>query len=119
MKFRKGGPKKPQAGNLGSRKNKNRKLQENDREAKLAKRVGGRQQPNSGSIDGYKGDIVDSEYLYDSKSTVKKSLKITTDMIIKHSRDARQSGKTPAFILSFDLLPNTVDSEWLLIPLKK
>jgi hypothetical protein len=93
-----------------------RKKQINNHEKALAKRLGGSTTPASGATDSKKGDIVVGEFLLDDKSTIKDSLTVTKDMLIKISREAREAGKSPALSLSFSNMGLTAKT-WVCVPI--
>lgn len=99
---------------LGS--TKNRKTRYNEGERKLAQRLGGRRQPGSGSIDGYKGDVVTKKFLIDQKVTEHSSFRLTAGVLNKITFEARQANKHPAIEIEMQVAPST-PKEWILIPL--
>lgn len=87
-------------------------------EKKTAKRIAGRANPGSGSIDGLKGDITLRDFLVENKSTEHKSISLKHEWLEKISREAREVGKTPALAIQFvDKLGNPIaNARWVLIP---
>ena len=71
-------------------------------EKKLAKKLGGRTQPASGAVDGYKGDIKTKDYLYDDKMTKHMSTSLKYEDLQKIAKEALDAEKEPVLILTFD-----------------
>lgn len=86
-------------------------------EKKLAKRLGGFAQPNSGAFRQYKGDVSLDDFLIDSKQTESNSISITRQMVIKITQEANESNKEPCLVLTFEKLVKTVANQWAVIPL--
>lgn len=101
------------------KKIENVKTLANETEKDQAEKLGGRRTPNSGAMDGAKGDYVVGEFLFDSKETATATLKLSTKDFTKVSREAHQAGKTPAISIKLSVLPGTVPHEWVAIPLTK
>ena len=99
---------------LGS--TKDRKVKYNEGEKNLATKLGGRRQPGSGAIDGFKGDVITREFLIDQKTTEHSSFRITGGVLNKITYEARQAGKHPAIEIELCVAPST-PKEWMLIPL--
>lgn len=74
-------------------------------EKKTAHRLGGRQQPGSGSIAGAKGDITATigtrEVLVENKSTVNKSFVVKYDILAKINAEALEVGRIPVLAIQF------------------
>ncbi len=70
-------------------------------EKRLSKTLGGTLRPNSGAVEGAKGDIVVGKTLVEAKSTTGRSIKIEHSWLGKISKEARDAGKTPLLALSF------------------
>ena len=87
-------------------------------EKKTAKRIAGRANPGSGSIEGLKGDITLPEFLVENKCTEHKSISLKHSWLEKITREARQVGKAPAVTIQFvDKLGNPIAyGRWALIP---
>jgi len=86
-------------------------------EKKVAKRLGGREQPASGAMVGAKGDVVLRDYLVEAKSTVNDSMSVKLDWLRKISYEALAEHKTPALTITF-VKPTGVpvrDGSWVLI----
>ena len=73
--------------------------------------------PNSGAIDGMKGDYVVGDFLFDSKESSTVSVKLTTRDFTKITREANQAGKHPALTIKLSVLPSTVPNEWVAVPI--
>lgn len=88
-------------------------------EISLGKRLGAKMRPNSGAVDGAKGDGVIDTTLWEAKSTVSDSMKLEHHWLGKIAREARDAGKEPILTLSFtdrrgQSKPN---GHWVLMPL--
>lgn len=103
---------------LGSPKKKlnSVKAQANAQEKKLAKKLGGIRQPQSGATDKHKGDIKLEDFLLDSKQTINNSILVTTKDLVKICHEAHQDQRDPGLILTLNT-PTHVPSEWAVIPL--
>jgi len=88
------------------------KRKANETEKKLAKSLGASRRPCSGAILGQKGDIVDSDFLYDSKETKNNSISIKKEDWMKISREAYGDKKYPALIISIR------DESWVMMPIE-
>ena len=99
---------------MGSKKSI--KKQANEREKRIAKDLGGSAVPASGSLDGAKGDVSTDQFLIDSKHTSSKSMIVTSKMLNKISKEAREIGKTPALILELGEVQLGTSKEWVCIP---
>lgn len=87
-------------------------------EKKLAKAIGARLTPASGSLDSAKGDMLVGEFLLEAKSTINNSITLDRDFFIKIAHEAKYKGKTPALAVSFvtgDGSPKS-DGEWICVP---
>lgn len=100
-----------------TKKNKSVKQLANETEKDQAARLGGKRMPNSGAIDGMKGDYVVGDFLFDSKESSTVSVSLTTRDFTKITREAYQAGKNPALAIKLSLLPNTVPNEWVAVPI--
>lgn len=87
-------------------------------EKKLAKSIGARLTPASGSLTSAKGDMQVGEFLIEAKSTIHASITLDREFFTKISHEATFKGKTPALAISFVTGDGTakVDSEWVCIP---
>lgn len=91
-------------------------------EERAAKKLGARQQPNSGAMAGAKGDLRSDSYLIESKTTVAATLPIDLGWLVKISEEAHALGLQPLLMLSF-VLPSgrprpNAETEWVAMPLK-
>ncbi len=89
-------------------------------EKRLAKQTGARLRPNSGAVQGAKGDMVLGETLIESKSTTGRSFSVQHEHLNKIAVEAREQSKTPALTVSFvnaDGRP-CPNGDWVLIPLR-
>ena len=104
-------------GRLGSDSNNKKKAQKEER--RFAKEIGGKAHPNSGAIDGIKGDGGNDYFVFDHKWTDSKSYILSTTDINKITREAREHGKEPMMGVRFHKgISMGVDSEWICIPLR-
>lgn len=87
-------------------------------EKRASKRLGGRQQPGSGSKQHSKGDIKMTTFLVESKSTVNESLGIKLEWLRKISKEAIDITREPALVIQFvDGAGRTVaDGAWVAVP---
>lgn len=76
-------------------------------EKKVAKRLDGKRQPNSGATPFYKGDVVTSDFLIECKTKTAdcKSFTIKEDWLLKNEEEAFAMGKQ-ASALCFDFGPS-------------
>lgn len=87
-------------------------------EKRLAMRLGGRQTPASGAMEGAKGDVVLPDVLMEAKSTVNDSMSLKLDWLAKIAAEARTEGKRPALAVTFttgDGRPRS-DGAWVMVP---
>lgn len=87
----------------------------NKHEKKLAKSLGGKTRPASGAMAHAKGDIQAGDFLIDDKSTDLDSIRVTREMLVKISKEAREAGKTPCLSLSFKGA-GVLSQSWFCIP---
>lgn len=66
---------------------------------------------------GGKGDVSSELLLTECKTTGKASISLKQSHLIKISREAKQEMKSPAMVLSFPVMPNGVENDWLVVPL--
>ena len=64
-------------------------------EKKLAKKLGGRRQPGSGSIPGLKGDVFSKTYLAECKATASASYILKLKVLEKIEQEAAMENKEP------------------------
>ena len=104
-------------GRVGS--NKNSKKQAIKEEQRFGKEIGGVAHPNSGAIDGMKGDGSNEEFTYDHKFTEDKSYILSTTDLNKITREAREQNREPMMGIKFYKgISIGVDSEWVILPLR-
>ena len=90
------------------------KVQEN----RVAREVGGKRQPGSGSSVYAKGDVDANDFLIECKQTKNKSIRIESKWLAKISREAFAVGKDPA--LSIDIKGQEdefCERDWVAIPM--
>ena len=87
-------------------------------EAKTSKRLGGSLRPGSGNIEGLKGDFTVDGFLFENKSTIKKSMSIKYEWLDKVSKEALSEGKTAAVSIQFVEADGTPlpGGAWVLVP---
>lgn len=91
-------------------------------EKKLAKRLGAKQTPGSGSLDGCKGDVEFTtqhhEFLIENKTTMDQSFSIKLEVLLKLYQEALETTKVPA--LAFQFVNEGGHSEkrerWIAVP---
>ena len=98
-----------------------------EQEMRLAKVVGGRAQPGSGSSDYAKGDVrqdakgavfQSNRFLIEAKQTIHASIRIEGKWLGKITREAQQVGREPA--LEFEIHgcdDPMLEHEWMAIPM--
>ncbi len=68
---------------------------------------------------GGKGDVSTDLLLGECKTIVKgMSISVKQAHLIKISREAHLASKSPAEIISFPLMPEGVDNDWVIMPLR-
>lgn len=70
-------------------------------EKKVAKSLGGRLTPASGSMHGAKGDVRVADFLLEAKSTSDQTMRVELHWLQKISHEALSIGKTPALSIRF------------------
>lgn len=87
-------------------------------ERKTARRLTASLTPASGSLAGAKGDMTKNDWLIENKSTVKDTLCITHDWLIKISQEALEKLKIPALTFQFTRPDGTPEKRgsWVVIP---
>ena len=83
-------------------------------EYRLARRLGGKQQPASGAIAGYKGDVILDDFLLDLKETEAMSISVRVADLQKIQKEAEGSGREPAVVIRFNNA-KVVEREWAVI----
>ena len=66
---------------------------------------------------GGKGDVPTDLLLLECKTTGKASISLQQGHLIKITREASLSMKSPAMVLSFPVMPHDVENDWLVVPL--
>lgn len=86
-------------------------------EDRLARRLGMRQTPASGAMDGAKGDMRQRDWLLEAKSTTSATMKLDYAWLCKVSGEAAMIGKHPALAVTFtDQTGRELrDGKWVLI----
>ena len=98
-----------------------RKKRSKKHEKRVAKELGGRRQPGSGSMEGAKGDLKTEYALCDHKFTDKLSYTITQETLVKLVKETQEEGKrVPILMIKFDKPVQELkwlnQTEWALIP---
>lgn len=98
-----------------------------EQEKTVAKTLGGRAQPGSGSSDYAKGDVLQgvkgavfrfNRFLIECKQTIHASIRIEGKWLAKITREAQQAGREPA--LHFEIHgcdDPMVEREWVAVPM--
>ncbi len=90
-------------------------------ERKVARKMGARLHPNSGSMRGAKSDASKGSFRLEMKSTVNQTMVLEMAWLVKIAQEALQHGQTPAIVVSFvdpqgqSRLKNY--AEWVLMPM--
>jgi hypothetical protein len=89
-------------------------------EKRLGKQIGARATPASGAMLGAKGDLDLGNVLMEAKSTIKDSMTLHFDWLMKIEGEARRMGKTPALAISFVKCSGGVwpGGDWVMIPVE-
>jgi hypothetical protein len=91
------------------------KKQANKQEKIIAKKLGAKQTPNSGSTPFLKGDMIKGDQVMDIKSALTtNSITITVDMLVKLEQDAIRVGKIPILLLNFPHAKGLIHKMWSL-----
>jgi len=102
-----------------------------EQEDRVAERLGGERVIGSGSGRipagagsaiprrrvGGKGDVKHDLVLVECKTTLKASISIKRDYLIKITHEAEDVRKTPSLVISFEGMPHGVEQDWALVPL--
>lgn len=87
-------------------------------EKATAKRLGGKQQPGSGALDGAKGDITFASFLIENKAVDAESIRIPLQWLLKVYGEALAGQRIPALAFQFTTQAGVSDarSRWVCIP---
>ena len=85
-------------------------------ERRVARLLGGQRIPGSGSL-GEVGDVKTDEFLVSCKRTTLQSRKFGAD-IIDVWQQAESSPRSPAVVYEFTSLPEHIEKDWALVPLR-
>lgn len=85
-------------------------------ELRIAEDVGGRRNPASGGIPGFKGDVETRKFLVEAKTTDRKRFCLTEKMLAKIDSEALNYGKIPALVIEFPTFRFGVTRSWALVP---
>ena len=106
---------KSKFGSLGSKKSKKKVSQMQER--RVAEDVGGHAMPGSGSIDGFKGDVVCNDFIVECKFTAQKAYSVKTSELNKISRESFERDREPLFLVRFDKGVSSIyENTWVLVP---
>ena len=86
-------------------------------ENKMARSVGGKVQPGSGSSMYAKGDVKHSDFLIECKRTDKKSLRVQNSWLVKITEEAFAKHKYPALHMEMEINTSMTESDWVAVPL--
>jgi len=95
---------------------KDQKKRSTKSERQLAKELGGRPQPASGAIAGFKGDVVLDDFLIDLKETDAGSFRLTLADLMKITQEADGMAKTPMMVIQFNKA-KIIDKKWAVVPI--
>jgi hypothetical protein len=71
-------------------------------ERRTAKRIGARLQPNSGSMEGAKGDMsLGADFLLEHKSSIRDTMPLDLNWLAKITREAASKARHPAVAIVF------------------
>jgi len=125
-------PKRPERDPAKKKKQKTLK-QSQDQEARLARKLGGTVQKGSGAgriptraggrvtraqSGSRKGDVDMELLLAEAKTTSKASISIQQRYLTKITREAHLAMKSPAFVISFPVMPDDVANDWICLPVE-
>jgi len=90
-----------------------------EQERRVAKRLGGKTQPNSGGtlFSHQKGDVQTDEIVWELKGTIGHRIVVDEKMIHKACLDARRVGKEPGLQFTIEKMPDHLPKDWVLVPL--
>jgi hypothetical protein len=100
-----------------------------EQERRVAQKMGGKVQRGSGRGGnpvgtplmrlrvGNRGDVYTDVTLVECKTTDKQSISLHQGYLIKITREAGLSMKSPAVVISFPTMPDGVENDWILLPL--
>lgn len=90
-------------------------------EKKVAKRMGARLHPNSGSMRGGKSDASLGSFRLEMKSTMTQCMMLEMAWLVKIAQEALAHGQTPAVVMSFVDAHGTPRmghyAEWVVMPM--
>src|SRR5215472_18696286 len=82
----------------------------------VAKQLGGRRVPGSGAFETLPGDVRTERYLIECKTTGTQSFTITTNILLRITREAFSRSLVPALQLTLEGHP-AGEQDWILVPL--
>lgn len=87
-------------------------------EKHFAKRMGGKQQPGSGALDGAKGDVTYHNFLIENKACAGESITIPLQWLLKAYGEAIASNRSPALAFQFTTAEglSNARARWVCIP---
>lgn len=87
-------------------------------EKRLAKLTGGKQTRASGALDFEKGDLKFTVLLAEAKATVRKSLSLKYEWLVKITKEALPLNRRPVVFISFveESGKDKLYGDWVLIP---
>jgi hypothetical protein len=90
----------------------------NKSEKRVAKKLGMKQTPASGALPGAKGDMKNSEYLMEAKSTINSSMQLQKGWLDKIQKEAMAINRVPAVTISFVVGSGAAKllGDWVMVP---
>lgn len=89
------------------------KKNSNKQEKRIAKELGGRRIPGSGSRWDSKGDVKTKKFLVEAKTTTHKSFSVSSDILAKVELEAVGTGRTP--VVSVELTGGSVPKRYAVL----
>jgi hypothetical protein len=123
---------KPKRPDRDPEKKKRKKTlkQSQDQEERIARKLGGKTQGGSGAgrlptrpggrvtkarSGSRKGDVEMELLLAEAKTTSKASISVQQRYLTKITREAHLALKSPAFVISFPVMPDDVPNDWICV----
>ena len=109
-------PKKPRP-KLGGGKSLEPEKTWKKQEKRVAELTGGELVPGSGAGSKNKGDSKNKDFLFENKSTDKKSLRLERSWLVKITKEAAGEMREPALTIAFGEMPVGTERDWVMIPI--
>ncbi len=100
----------------GERDNLKIKKQSRKQEHDIAKLIGGKRNPLSGSDYRAKADVKSDKFLIEAKMTEKASLSVKAEWLEKITMEAMAQGRLPALSIRLNFDNRLVEHDWYLVP---